>query len=115
MRANPSPLPLNIRRADRFFSRLRGLLFRPPLQPGEGLLLAPCASVHTAFMTYAIDVVFLDRDNAVMKIVPGLKPFRAAACQGACQTLELARGEADRLGLVPGIRLSRKENPPCHS
>jgi uncharacterized membrane protein (UPF0127 family) len=100
----PSP-PLNIRRADRFFSRLRGLLFAPPLAPGEGLLLAPCASVHTAFMTYPIDVVFLDRADTVVKIVPRLAPWRAAACAGAHQTLELAAGEASRLRLTVGVAL----------
>ena len=98
--------PLDIRRADNFFSRLRGLLFTPPLQPGQGLLLIPCASVHTAFMRYPIDVVFLDREGTIRKIVPRLAPWHAAASIGAYQALELAAGEAARLSLHAGQLLA---------
>ena len=96
---------LIVRRADHFFSRLRGLLFAPALQPGQGLLLVPCAAVHTAFMRYPIDVVFLDRAGRIQKIVPRLEPWRAARYTGAYQTLELAAGEAARLGLRAGQSL----------
>jgi uncharacterized membrane protein (UPF0127 family) len=95
-------LELTIRQADTFLSRLRGLLFRAALRPGEALLLKPCAAVHTAFMTYPIDVAFLDRRGTIRKIVPGLTPWRAATCVDAWQTLELAAGEAERLGLSLG-------------
>ena len=102
----PDPqMPLDVRRADSFFSRLGGLLVLAPLQSGQGLLLVPCASVHTAFMRYAIDVVFLDRDGVIKKIVPCLKPWRAAACPGAHQTLELAAGQAAKLNLAPGTHM----------
>lgn len=104
-RPNTSPR-LAIRLADGFFSRLAGLLFSPPLQPGHGLLLVPCASVHTAFMRYSIDVVFLDRAGRIRRIVPHLKPWRTAAFPGAYQTLELAAGEAARLGLQAGQPLA---------
>ncbi len=96
------PATLSIHRADGFFSRLAGLLALPRLQSGQGLLLVPCASVHTAFMRYAIDVVFLDRAGVVRKIVPHLQPWRMAACAGAHQTLELAAGQASALALAPG-------------
>ena len=96
---------LALKRADNFFSRLGGLLVLAPLQAGQGLLLVPCASVHTAFMRYAIDVVFLDRAGTITKVVPNLKPWRAAACPGAHQTLELASGQAARLKLAPGKHL----------
>jgi len=95
---------LRIRRADTFLSRLAGLLAMAPLQAGEGLLLSPCASVHTAFMRYAIDVVFLDRVGVIKKIVPALKPWRMAACAGAYQTLELSAGQCAALRLSPGQR-----------
>ncbi|MDP2109564.1 MAG: DUF192 domain-containing protein [Thiobacillus sp.] len=102
-----SPPRLAIRLADGFFSRLAGLLFSPPLQPGHGLLLVPCAAVHTAFMRYAIDVVFLDRAGKIRRIVPRLVPWRTAAFPGAYQTLELAAGEAARLGLQAGQPLAQ--------
>ena len=105
MTASAQPSQLVIRRADTFFSRLAGLLFLPPLQPGHGLLIVPCAAVHTAFMRFGIDVVFLDRAGHIQKIVPHLKPWHAAACKGAWQTLELAAGEAQRLELAVGDSL----------
>ena len=104
---------LAIRLADGFFSRLRGLLFAPALQPGEGLLIRPCAAVHTAFMRYPIDIVFLDRAGKIRRIVPRLAPWRSAASGGAYQTLELAAGEATRLGFTAGqsldLRMATRE------
>lgn len=97
--------PLTLRRAERWFDRLRGLLGSPPLPPGHGLLLVPCAAIHTAFMRHPIDVVFLDRRGYILEVVATLPPWRAAACPGARQTVELAAGEARRLGLVPGMHI----------
>jgi uncharacterized membrane protein (UPF0127 family) len=108
MNPTTEQFPLAIRRADRYFSRLAGLLFSPPLQPGQGMLLVPCASVHTAFMTCPIDVVFLDRAGKIRRIVPRLAPWRTAASFGAYQTLELAAGEAARLELLAGASLASR-------
>lgn len=96
---------LTIHRANTFAARLLGLLVRPRLKPGEGLHLAPCASVHTVGMRYAIDVAFLDRAGRVLKLVRQLKPYRAAGCWGAHAAVELAAGEAERLGIDEGSRL----------
>lgn len=96
---------MSIHRADTFAARLLGLLARPRLQRGEGLYLAPCASVHTVGMRYDIDVAFVDRTGRVMKLVPMLKPYRAAGCWGAHAAIELAAGEAARLGIEEGSRL----------
>lgn len=85
--------------------RMRGLLARPPLSSGQGLLIQPCNAVHTVGMGYPIDVVFLDRGLAVMKVVAGLRPWRMAACRGASSTLELAAGDAKRLALRIAQRL----------
>ena len=66
--------------AETYLERLRGLLGRPPLASGEALLLTPCSSVHTCFMTYAIDIVYVDHKLQVhelvfrMKTVPFPKP-----------------------------------------
>lgn len=85
--------------------RLRGLLGGPALREGEGLLLVPCASVHTLFLRSLIDVVFLDRDGKVLRVVPRLRPWRAAACRGARSVLELPPGTCDRTGVAPRERL----------
>ena len=88
-------------------ARVRGLLGRSGLSSGEGLLLRPAGSVHTAFMKFAIDVVFLDRDLRVLKVVPELVPWRTAACRGARAVLELPAGEASRRGLRSGVSLTQ--------
>ncbi|MGB2875326.1 MAG: DUF192 domain-containing protein [Gaiellaceae bacterium] len=88
-------------------ARLRGLLGRTGLPSGEGLLLRPAASIHTAFMRFAIDAVFLDRANTVVKVASALRPWRTSACRGARAVLELPAGEAERRGLRPGVALTQ--------
>ena len=92
--------------ADSAWSRMRGLLGRDSLEPGEGLLLRPAASVHTAFMRFSIDVVYLDRDLRVVDVVEGLAPWRMSARRGARAVLELSAGEARRLGIAAGSGLA---------
>lgn len=87
---------LKIDRAASFASRLLGLLARQRLAADEALYLAPCSSVHTLFMRYAIDVAFVDRQGRVVKLVSDLQPYRAAWCLGAHGAVELASGGAQR-------------------
>ena len=84
---------------------MKGLLGRRSLLPGEGLLLKPAGSVHTWFMRFPIDVVFLDRELRVLAVRSDLRPWRMAAQRGAHSTLELAAGEAVRRGIRVGDRL----------
>ena len=92
--------------ADGFFSRFRGLLGRRGLQSGEGLLLSPSSSVHTMFMRFPIDVVFLDRGLKVVGISADVRPWRLASRKGARHVLELAAGEAQVRRIRTGERLS---------
>lgn len=85
--------------------RLRGLLGRQGLEPSEGLLLVPAASIHTAFMRMAIDVVFVGHGGEVLRVVPAVGPWRIAACRGARAVLELPAGACRRLGLAAGEQL----------
>jgi uncharacterized membrane protein (UPF0127 family) len=84
---------------------MRGLLGRDQLEPGEGLLLRPASSIHTFFMRFPIDAVWLDGDLRVVGVTADLPPWRTAAKRGAHSVLELAAGEAGALGLEPGERL----------
>ena len=90
---------------------MRGLLGRRELPPGEALLLRPASSIHTAFMRFPIDAVFLDRELVVLRVVPRVRPWRAAARLRARAVLELGAGEAERLGLRPGERLRLQSEP----
>jgi uncharacterized membrane protein (UPF0127 family) len=84
------------------YSRMRGLLGRTGLAQGEGLLLQPAGSIHTFFMRFPIDAVFLDRERRVVSIAPDVKPWRTAGAKRSRAVLELAAGEASRVGLRPG-------------
>ena len=87
------------------WERMRGLLGRPPLAHNEGLLIRPCNSVHTMGMKYPIDVIYLDRDHCILKIVPKLQPQRLSFCFGASATLELCDGSAKKFKLNLGDQL----------
>lgn len=92
--------------ADTALTRMRGLLGRDGLDRGTGLVLTPCNSVHTWFMRFAIDVLFLDRAGTVVRAVPSLVPFRLAwGGPRARTTIELPAGTADGLGIRPGTLL----------
>jgi uncharacterized protein len=86
-------------------SRMKGLLGRKELKPGEGILLRPAGSVHTCFMRFPIDAVFLDGSLRVLGISDELRPWRAASKRGARAVLELPAGESARRGLEVGDQL----------
>jgi uncharacterized membrane protein (UPF0127 family) len=88
--------------ADHLVARMRGLLGRSDLPQGEGILLRPAGSIHTFFMRFPIDVVFLNEENEVVKVVHRLAPWRAAGMKGARSVLELSAGEAESRGIEVG-------------
>jgi uncharacterized protein len=91
--------------ADNPLTRLRGLLGRRELALGEGLLLRPAPSIHTWFMRFPIDAVFLSHDLRVVAVEPDLRPWRMRGARGARAVLELPAGEAGRQGLEVGLEL----------
>lgn len=107
---------LSLRVADTFGSRFRGLMLSPPPAPGTGLLLKQCASVHTAFMRYPIDLAYVNDRGLVLRCVAALTPWRASAYRNAgaqvasrtqsIHTLEMAAGELARIGIEPGDRIA---------
>ena len=91
--------------AARPLRRMRGLLGRRDLPQGEGILLRPAGSIHTFFMRFSIDAVFLNESGVVLRIAAGVRPWRVAACKSARSVLELAAGESARRGLEVGEAL----------
>jgi uncharacterized membrane protein (UPF0127 family) len=85
-------------------ARRRGLLGRDGLEPSAALILAPCTAVHTAFMRFAIDVLFLDRDGCTVKIVSDVSPWRIALAARSYAVVEMAAGSARRHGVQVGDR-----------
>jgi uncharacterized membrane protein (UPF0127 family) len=99
---------LRLRVARGFFSRLRGLMFSAPLPDSTGLLITRCTSVHTCFMRYALDLVYLAANGEVTQCVSGVKPWRwsiSTRGRGTRHVLELPAGSIAGLGIRTGDRL----------
>jgi uncharacterized membrane protein (UPF0127 family) len=78
--------------ADSAAKRNKGLLGRKRLAPGEGLWIRPCQAVHTFFMRFSIDLIYLDRRNRIRKLSSEVRPWRLSACLWARSVLELPAG-----------------------
>ena len=76
--------------ADSGPKRNKGLLGRKLLNPGEGLWIVPCESVHTFFMQFPIDLVYLDREHYIRKLRSGVPPWRLSACLSAHSVVEFS-------------------------
>lgn len=66
----------DVQMAQTMRDRMLGLMFSSDIPRGDGLLLSPCNSIHTFFMKYPIDVLFLDKNNTVVKVYQSLVPWR---------------------------------------
>jgi uncharacterized membrane protein (UPF0127 family) len=84
---------------------MKGLLGRRELAAGEGLLIRPAPSIHTFFMRFAIDAIFVSREGEVLKVSANVGPWRTRSCRRAHAVLELAAGEAARRGVSVGDRI----------
>jgi uncharacterized protein len=115
--------PMRVVVAASFLPRLKGLMFTRTFAGGVGregaqaLLITRCPSVHTAFMRYPVDVVYLDNQGTVLQCVANLQPWRASVCKPAkplagqrinkpIHTLELAEGSIAQMNIQLGDQLS---------
>jgi hypothetical protein len=92
--------------ADTSAKRRVGLLKHKSLASGEGLWIVPCESVHTFFMKFPIDLVYLDKKRKVRKIRHAVAPWRMSICLGAHSILELPAGKAAETNTASGDELS---------
>jgi len=97
--------------ADRGEKRRKGLLGRNQLAPGEALWILPCEAVHTFFMRFPIDLVYLDRNHRIKKVRSNVRPWRLSACLTAHSVLELASGTIRDTQTRPGDRLEFSSAP----
>jgi uncharacterized membrane protein (UPF0127 family) len=91
--------------ADTSEKRRTGLLKHERLEPGAGLWIVPCESVHTFFMKFAIDLVYVDRKHRVRKVRHAVPAWRLSACLTAHSILELPPGTAQQTGTQAGDEL----------
>jgi uncharacterized protein len=94
-----------VKMAKKIFDRARGLLFRPILENGAGMYFPGCNSVHTCFMAYPIDVIYLDKQNHVIKIVSALKPWAFSGSLRATSVIEVSSGYAKKKQLTIGSKM----------
>jgi uncharacterized membrane protein (UPF0127 family) len=92
------------------WSRFFGLMGRKTLPDGQGVLIDPCSSIHTMFMRFPIDAVFLDGDGRVTKAAVGVRPWRAVLGGGGKKVLELREGAAAEAQIREGDLLVRVED-----
>jgi uncharacterized membrane protein (UPF0127 family) len=92
--------------ADTSPKRRTGLLKHERLDPGHGLWIVPCESVHTFFMKFPIDLVYVDRSYKVRKVRHAVVPWRMSACLSAHSVIELPAGTAEQSGTQAGDELT---------
>jgi uncharacterized membrane protein (UPF0127 family) len=97
--------------ADTSAKRRVGLLKHERLEPGTGLWIVPCESVHTFFMKFPIDLVYLDKKKRVRKVRNAVPAWRMSACLSAHSILEFPAGTAARTGTLPGDELQIETVP----
>lgn len=95
--------------ADTSEKRNTGLLKHTDLKPGEGLWIVPCEGVHTFFMKFAIDLVYIDRKHVVRKVVSSVPPWRLSMCLPAHSIVELPAGSVEPTTTAKGDQLAFEE------
>ena len=82
--------------------RMRGLLGRGVLLPGGGMMIERCASIHTCFMRFPIDVMFVDSSMMVTQVAEKVRPWRLASALGSRHAFELPAGALRQAAVCPG-------------
>jgi len=91
--------------ADSGPKRSKGLLGRKGLDPGTGLWIVPCEAVHTFWMQFSLDLIYLDRDLRIRKLRSNVRPWRFSGCLTAHSVLELGVGTIQASQAMPGDKL----------
>jgi uncharacterized membrane protein (UPF0127 family) len=124
-----SPTGISVLIADNFFSRLRGLIGYSPLEPATVLWIKPCQQVHTHFVRWPLQVVFVDREMQVVRVIRELRPWsisprvrkhalRSRVCErsgldgGEGRSTEDPQGEAKASPLASTASTARSKRPP---
>ncbi len=96
--------------ANHFFSRLMGLMGKPGLPPDQGLWIVPCADIHSCFMRFEFDAIFVDKQHKVLHLVERMKPWRISKLvRGGHAVLELPAGAVAASGTEIGDLIELRE------
>ena len=100
---NGAALADNVEVASNFIKRLQGLIGVSALNQGEALLLYPCNCIHTFFMKFPIDVLFINKDAAILHTFENMKPFRfSPIIRASYMVVELPAGRLSSTGTAAG-------------
>ena len=91
-----------VQRTETMFERMRGLLGSAVLKPNTGLWISSCNSIHSFFMSFSIDVLYLDKNNTVVRVIEDMQPWRVNACWPARSVIEFRQGQVAALGIQTG-------------
>jgi uncharacterized protein len=107
--SNGKQLAAKVKMADTFFSRFRGLMLTDSLPEGHSLCIQPCQSIHTFFMNYSIDVLYINENNEIVGADEQLVPARIGKrCKGAYSVFELPEGTIRNTGTKVGHFITLK-------
>lgn len=105
-KANSSVVAEEVIIANTPLKRMKGLLGKKEFKKGHALILDPCNSIHTFFMRFSIDILFLDKNNKIIKAITCLKPFRLTSIYfSAAFAVELPPGTIQALSIRKGDTL----------
>lgn len=106
--SNGNVVALELELAYTFFTRFKGLMGRSVLEPGHGLEIKPCNSVHTCFMRFDLDLIFLDKDRRIVYLERSMPPWRMSRIiKAAAMVVELPVGTIDTTGCKIGDLLDK--------
>ncbi len=90
----------NVKVANKVFDRMLGLMFSDFDSSFGGLIIEPCNSIHTFFMKFNLDIIFLSKENKVLKIIENIPPWRMTLpVFGAVKVLELNAGKSNKVSV----------------
>jgi uncharacterized membrane protein (UPF0127 family) len=102
----------NVAGAYNFYQRFRGLMFKKHFPAGSGLHIFPCPSIHTFWMKFPVDVLYLSRHMEVLEVDEELRPGKIGKkVKGTASVIELPAGSIQAAGLAPGDVLALEESP----
>lgn len=94
---NNSIIARNVEFADNFFKRLLGLMFRKNFQEGRAIIIKPCNMIHTFFMRFPIDALFVSKDNEIIHIIENMQPGKTSKLiRKASMVIELPAGTVEK-------------------
>lgn len=104
--ANQQVVAEHVKVANNPFTRLAGLMGKKLLPKGHGLWITPCNGVHSCFMRFEFDAVFVNAQGEVLHVIEAMKPWGLSPMiKGARAVLELPAGAAAQAGVETGHKL----------